>query len=321
LAILRRNVELEARLIDDLLDVTRIVRGKIELRPTIVDVHALITSAVDICQSDISAKRMKMTQALGAARCHAHGDAVRLQQIIWNLLRNAVKFTPDGGQITIRSDNDGDMLTISITDTGIGIAPDAMERIFSPFEQAARAITQQFGGLGLGLAISKRLAELHGGTVIAESDGLNRGSTFTICLPTVLAPSVKLDIARPRPGNGNIRQLRILLVEDHEDTRDSLSRLLSRHHSVRDVPGMAAALKAASGETFDLLISDVGLPDGSGLELMRELHDRCDIKGICLSGFGMDEDIARSTEAGFAHHITKPVDFHRLESIIHSLAS
>jgi CheY-like chemotaxis protein len=180
-------------------------------------------------------------------------------------------------------------------------------------------ITQQFGGLGLGLAISKKLAELHGGTVIAQSDGQGRGATFTLTLPAVAAPVAGLEIIKPAVPDERARRLKILLVEDHDDTRVSLTRLLSRAHTVRDVPSVESALKAADRESFDLVISDVGLADGSGLELMRSLRDRYALKGICLSGFGMEDDIARSAEAGFNHHLTKPIDFHKLETLIHSL--
>ncbi|HEX4054010.1 MAG TPA: ATP-binding protein [Tepidisphaeraceae bacterium] len=319
LALLCRNVELEARLIDDLLDLTRIVRGKIELRSDVIDVHAVIAHALETCRRDISAKRLEVSRTLCASEFHVNADAVRLQQILWNLLRNAVKFTPEGGRIIVRSHNEEGKICVSIIDTGIGIEAEAISRIFSPFEQAGRLITQRFGGLGLGLAISKRLAELHGGTVTARSEGHDRGATFTLTLPTVAVPATGRGIVQPPVAADGARQLKILLVEDHDDTRHSLTRLLSRRHIVRDAPTVEAALLAADREGFDLVISDIGLPDGSGLELMRSLRDRYGLKGICLSGFGMEEDIARSTEAGFYHHLTKPIDLNKLESIIHSL--
>ena len=227
---------MEARLIDDLLDLTRIVRGKIELRNSMVDVHSVIADALEICRSDISNKRLEVIQALRATESYVNGDAVRIQQILWNLIRNAVKFTPAGGQIIIRSHNDADKLCITIIDTGIGIEPEVIGRIFTPFEQAGQAITQQFGGLGLGLAISKRLAEMHGGTIIAQSEGPNRGATFILTLPAVATPQRRRDEAQPPAANYTARPLRILLVEDHEDTRQSLVRLLGRTHKVREAP-------------------------------------------------------------------------------------
>lgn len=320
LAVIRRNVELEARLIDDLLDLTRIVRGKLDFRPRVSDVHAILSDALDICRGDITAKKMRLTQRLDAKESHINADAVRVQQILWNLVRNAVKFTPEHGRIDIRTRNAEGKVIIEISDNGMGIDAEAMRRIFSPFEQAGRTISQRFGGLGLGLAISKRLAELHGGSLDAHSDGADRGSTFTLALPTVLAPSEVQAKTGPTTRENTPRQLRILLVEDHDDTRRGLVRFLGQRHTVRDVSNIEAALSAVGNEGFDLVISDVGLPDGSGLELMRSLRDRYKLQGICLSGFGMEDDIARSTEAGFRHHLTKPIDLSKLEAVIDSFA-
>jgi PAS domain S-box-containing protein len=322
LALLRRNVDLEARLIDDLLDLTRIVRGKIDLQPDLVDVHAIFNSSLEICRPEIGEKNIHLVQSLEARRWHANADAVRLQQILWNLIRNAVKFTPNDGRITVRSEDHDGMLRIFITDTGIGIEPDAIDRIFSPFEQADRFITRRFGGLGLGLAISRRLAELHGGTITAHSEGLDRGSTFILTIPLVdrPAPAIAHRSTPTAPANGGGRRLSILLVEDHLDTRESMVRLLGRKHQVRDVQNIELALEAARAEKFDLVISDIGLPDGSGLELMRQLRQRYNLKGICLSGFGMEDDIKRSVAAGFDHHLTKPIDLRKLEAAIETLA-
>lgn len=320
-ALLRRNIELEARLIDDLLDVTRIAQGKVELKPGIIEVHAVLGSALDICQADLQAKRQVLRTDLQASGTHIEGDAVRVQQILWNLLRNAVKFTPEGGQIIVRSSNSGGRLHVTITDTGIGIESNAIDKIFTPFEQADRLITRQFGGLGLGLTISRRLAELHGGTIVAQSEGRGRGASFTLTLPVVEAPSaVTTPLLKPRAAAGG-GGLKILLVEDHADTRKSMARLLGRTHTVRDVGNIEGALKAAENEAFDLVISDLGLPDGSGLDLMRQLRRQHGLQGICLSGFGMEEDLERSADAGFRHHLTKPVDLARLESVINSFAT
>jgi PAS domain S-box-containing protein len=324
LSLLRRNVELEARLIDDLLDLTRIVRGKVELKPDVVDAHAVLAAALDICQPELAGKNLRVTKQLDASQSFVHGDAVRLQQVLWNLVRNAVKFTPAGGRVTLRSENGDGMLRISISDTGIGIGADAIDRIFTPFEQAGRAITQQFGGLGLGLTISKRLVEMHHGTLSAQSAGPGKGATFTLALPVVApaAPAAQppAGAAPQGPAAPAGRSLKILLVEDHADTRRSMARLLGLRHTVRDVGSVAGALDAAAGEPFDLVISDLGLPDGSGLDLMRELRQRHGLQGICLSGYGMDDDLARSAEAGFRHHLTKPVDLHKLEKVIQAIS-
>ncbi|HTL28987.1 MAG TPA: ATP-binding protein [Tepidisphaeraceae bacterium] len=321
LAILRRNVELEARLIDDLLDLTGIVRGKLELRTQVVDMHAIIDQALEITRPEMSAKNIKLVETLAAENTRVNADAIRLQQVLWNLIRNAVKFTPEGGQIIVRTHNENGRLHVSISDTGIGIEPSEIARIFVPFEQGNRGITQHFGGLGLGLAISKRLTEMHGGTIVAVSEGRDRGSTFALSLPTVDQPVTESQRAPITGAKPSDRRLRILLVEDHDDTRLSMRRLLSTRHTVHDVRDIENALRAAQTEQFDLVISDLGLPDGSGLELMRQLRDQHGLKGICLSGFGMDEDIARSAEAGFYHHLTKPIDVNQLESVIESLGN
>ena len=321
LAMVRRNVELEARLIDDLLDITRIARGKIDFKPGLVDVHALVASSVDICRNDIQSKQLTLELQLDAAESYVDGDGVRIQQILWNLLRNSVKFTPEGGRITVRSSAGDGQLRIDVIDTGIGIDPESIHKLFTPFEQTNRFITQHFGGLGLGLTISRRLAELHGGTITCHSDGRDLGATFTLTLPAAPAPKGN---ARSCDGttaaSGPHRRLNILLVEDHHDTRHTMARLLGERHTVRAVGTLAAALRFAETEPFDLVISDLGLPDGSGLDLMRQLKSRQGVKGICLSGFGMEDDVAQSAEAGFSRHLTKPIDVRALEDAIDDLA-
>jgi PAS domain S-box-containing protein len=317
LEMIRRNVELEARLIDDLLDITRIVRGKIDLQLQPLDGHTALAKAVEICINDVRAKGLELVEAFGAVRTNITGDPVRVQQILWNLLRNAIKFTPEGGRIVVATDNDAQNLRISIVDSGIGIEPAALDKIFNPFEQADRGITRQFGGLGLGLAISRRLAELHGGTVTASSSGPGQGANFTLILPTVSAPMSSSDASR-RPGESDSTRLRILLVEDHRDTREVLCHILRKRHHVHDVENVAAALKAASQEQYDLVISDLGLPDGTGFDLMRALRQSQPLRGICLSGYGMEHDVRRSREAGFDTHLTKPVDLDKLESVVES---
>ncbi|HVT88007.1 MAG TPA: ATP-binding protein [Tepidisphaeraceae bacterium] len=320
LEMMRRNVQLEARLIDDLLDITRIVRGKIDLRSERVNMHAVIAQAIEICRSDNSARNLKILQELNADHFFVEGDSVRLHQILWNLIRNAIKFTPDGGTIRIGTSNQGQVLQLSVADTGIGIEPEMIDKLFTPFEQTSRIITQKFGGLGLGLAISKRLAELHGGSLFVSSRGRGYGSTFTLNLPCAAMAQNDESQITDKPVGRSPSQLQILLVEDHEDTRVSLALILGRKHAVREAESIGAALKAASEHRFDLVISDLGLPDGSGLELMRQLRQQYSLRGICLSGFGMEEDVSRSAAVGFDHHLTKPVDFNKLEAVIDSIS-
>lgn len=318
LRMMRRNIDLESRMIDDLLDVNRIARGKIELRRAVLDVHELLAAALRTSHGQIERKRLNVRLELRAARHHVMGDAVRIEQVFWNLLRNAVKFTPDDGRIDIRSSNESDTIRVEVADSGIGIAPEALPRIFDAFEQGGASITRQFGGLGLGLAICKALVGLHGGSIQAFSEGPGRGATFRVELHTVAPAQAPADQPTPDlPASRPERRLRILVVEDHADTANLFARLLgSLGYEVQCAGAVQDALQSARASDFDLVISDLGLPDGSVLELMRALRKQYHVKGICLSGYGMDEDIRRSREAGFAEHLTKPVDVQALQAAI-----
>jgi len=316
LATVRRNVELEARLIDDLLDLTRIARGKLKLDLQTADAHALVRSACEICNQG---EEVKLTIDLSATRHHVRGDPARLQQVFWNLLNNAYKFTPAGGRITVTSRNTPDgKLRVEVTDTGVGIDPELLPRIFAAFEQG-HTEARRFGGLGLGLAISKALVDAQGGRLAARSDGPGTGATFVVELPTVRAPVVR---PATQPGGADDasragRRLRILIVEDHEPTRYVMTKLLADlGHSPVSAGDVGSAMQAARDNPIDLVISDLGLPDGSGHELMKQIRRQYDVRGIALSGYGMEEDLRRSEEAGFAEHLTKPVDLGRLEAAI-----
>jgi hypothetical protein len=317
LATIRRNIDLERRLIDDLLDLTRIARGKLmlELRP--IDAHEAIAQVVEMCQPDAAEKQLEVELELRATSAWVAADSAKFQQIIWNLLKNAIKFTPERGRIVIGSSNEEtESLTIEVRDHGIGIEPEAIGRVFNAFEQGDQSFQNRHGGLGLGLAISKAIAEGHGSTLVATSDGRGRGTTFRLKMTATKPAAVK--VARsPRTAEMARRQLRILLVDDHADTCLALEKLLGRrgHHVVarRDV---GSAIEAATREAFDLLISDVGLPDGTGTELMARLRRTVALRGIAISGFGMNGDRERSLEAGFSAHLTKPVNFEQLERAI-----
>ena len=320
---IRRNVELEVRLIDDLLDLTRVSRGKLELNLQRTDVHDVLRQAVAICDSDLRGKQLTLTVDEAAAGTAVQADPARLQQILWNLLKNAVKFTDAGGRVAVRTYNDGNgdgcWLGVEVTDTGIGIEPAVLARIFAAFEQGGRQITRQFGGLGLGLAISRALAEQHGGTLTAASDGAGRGATFTLRLP--VAAAVAATAANPAPAGGcaadTLDGCRVLLVDDHLDTARAMGKLLKTWGcQVQTADTVAGALKAAEATRPDVLISDIGLPDGSGLDLIRQLLSRQSVRGIAVSGFGMEEDLARSRAAGFAQHLVKPVDVNRLRQTL-----
>lgn len=319
LAMIRRNIELETRLIDDLLDLTRIANGKLELHTAAVDLHAILARAVEICRPAIDAKQQRLVLHLHAQQTGSVGDAVRLQQVLWNLLRNAVKFTPTGGTINVTSENlDGGMLQFEVRDTGIGFEPEAESKLFQAFEQSGRGITRQFGGLGLGLTISRSIVEAHGGTIYGRSDGPGSGAVFTVTLP--LRNGAVSKPVRPAAADGVLesrRGLEILIVEDHMDTRTTLQRLLERRgYKVTAATSAEEALAAAGAAQFDLVISDLGLPDMTGNELMALLRDRHGLLGIAVSGYGMEEDVNRSRDAGFVHHLTKPIQLDRLTELI-----
>ena len=319
-ASIRRNVELESRLISDLLDLTRIARGKLQLDEQDVDLHLVVRSAIDICQREASAR---LVVDLGAGRHTVRGDATRLQQVFWNLVTNAMKFTGPEGVITVRSaDVEGDRVRVEVSDTGVGIDPVVLPKLFNAFEQGEARVGTNRSGLGLGLAISRQLAELHGGTVTAWSSGRGEGATFTVELPVVAAAAPEPVDVGPAPAPEAEQSLRVLLVEDHEPTLTVMTKLLRRlGHRVTGATSVASATAAASRNGFDVIISDLGLPDGSGLDVMRRLRDRYAGRAIALTGYGMESDIAASQEAGFAEHLTKPVDFATLAETLRRVAA
>ncbi|MGI9086315.1 MAG: PAS domain-containing hybrid sensor histidine kinase/response regulator [Chthoniobacterales bacterium] len=317
LEVLQRNVELEALLIDDLLDLTRIAHGKLELHNDAVDVHTSLEHALIISKAELEAKNLTVTRRFEAREHHCWADAARLQQVFWNLVKNAAKFTPPGGRLDLSTRNDQThQIVVEISDNGVGIEPDLLPRIFDAFEQGGRDITSQFGGLGLGLAISKRVIDLHGGTINAISPGPGQGSTFTIVLHAI--ETSLLDRAVNLPLETSVTaSVKILLVEDHADTARVLRRILeSSGYSVVHADSITKGRAIAAGEVFDLVISDLGLPDGSGLDLMRGLRATHGLTGIALSGFGTAEDVAASFAAGFNEHLTKPVDWPQLRAAI-----
>jgi PAS domain S-box-containing protein len=314
---IRKNVELEARLIDDMLDLTRITRGKLALESKPVDIHAALHDAAGTVHTEVTQKKIELVLNLNAARPVVTGDAVRLRQIFWNILKNAVKFTPNGGRIWVGTKTaPDDKIAVTITDTGMGIEPDDLERIFGAFAQG----THQFGGLGLGLAISRALVELHTGIIRAESPGKGMGATFSIELP--LAKEMKKEETRVLPAKAPAKRIDgkgicILLVEDHEPTRTSLTLLLlRRNYKVIPVGTLSEARRLLEKKKFNLLISDIGLPDGSGCDLMEETGQHLQLKGIALTGYGMEQDITRSKAAGFVAHLTKPVHIESLDNAL-----
>jgi PAS domain S-box-containing protein len=318
---MRRNIELEARLIDDLLDVTRIAHGKFDLRTETVDIHDALEHAISISAADVLNKNLELTKRLQAVDHYCLADGTRLQEVFWNVLRNAVKFTPEGGKITISTRNDDHQnLVIEFSDTGPGIDPQLQSRIFDIFEQGDKSSGAGSGGLGLGLAISKRIIDLHHGAIAVQSDGPGAGATFIITLQAIKAPPGNTATQKPEPAFLASAPAKILVVEDHTDTGEVLRRILQgMSYDVTLSKTLRNARALAAQQNFDLLISDIGLPDGSGLELMRDFQERQKISGIALSGFGAQEDVAASAAAGFAVHLTKPIDLDQLRRAIAQL--
>jgi len=291
-----------------------------------VSVNEIAKRAYEICREEATAKEIAVEFDLHAESAFVEADPARLQQVFWNLIKNAVKFTPEHGRITIETRNPtSEQIEVRIKDTGIGIEADKLDRIFNAFEQGQLSITRRFGGLGLGLAISKAMVEAHGGRIRAESGGKDRGATFTIILKTVKAPVV------PVSGDGDgtrrdekrevaeSKRHRVLVVDDHEDTCTGMKMMLQRRgYDITVAHNADQALEKAEEQEFDLLISDIGLPDRSGYELMKELSSK-GLRGIALSGFGSELDIIKARAAGFSEHLTKPINFDKLDETIRGL--
>jgi signal transduction histidine kinase len=331
--IIAKNVSLEARLIDDMLDLTRIAHGKLTLDMKPLDVHASLQHALSLVRAEIDQKEISLALDLKAERCVVVGDDVRLKQVFWNVIKNAAKFTPWGGKITIETATspENDQIAITISDTGIGMNRLELARIFEAFSQGDHALQggpHRFGGIGLGLAISQVMVKRHLGSISAISEGSNKGTSFLIQLPlmqTKEGSPMPGDDAMAAPaahgGNPSERQRRILLVEDHAPTSNALAELLTRRrYKVVATSCVAEARAAADMEEFDILISDIGLPDGNGYELMSELGNRQRLVGIALTGYGMENDLSRSQAAGFAAHLIKPIGIEALDRALSTVS-
>ena len=322
-AIIRRNIELEARLIDDMLDLTRISRGKLEVNLRQVDLHELLHNAAQPCEEERAVKDITLHWRLVASHRTLQGDSARLQQVFWNLLKNALKFTPAHGTVTISTKDTAHGITVEISDTGIGLEPHLAEKIFDAFEQGGSEITRRFGGLGLGLAISKALVDAHGGTIHASSNAPASGATFTVTLPVTPADEAGHHEAEPpraKKPEADRRELTVLLVEDHADSAFFIKRMLeaSGYRAVL-AENIADAKKIFETESIDAMVSDLGLPDGKGTDLMKWIAGTRPIPAIALSGYGMEHDVENSLQAGFAKHLTKPVDLDKLEQALATL--
>ena len=313
-----RNVQLEARLIDDLLDLTRISTGKIALHQQRVDGHTVASDALSIAGSDVHRKKLSVTTDWSAKEHHIWADPIRIEQVFWNLINNAVKFTGAGGEIRLQTWNEDGHFHFAITDTGIGIEPGKQESLFNAFEQGERGTSRQFGGLGLGLSICKNLVELHGGTIKVNSRGRSFGTTAMVRLKCY--KGAEGSSTSDTTSGVKAPSLRLLLVEDHIDTQRVLGRLLAQlGHQVSVAGNVEEALRSCRAQSFDVIISDIGLPDGTGYDVISGAKLLQDVQGIALTGYGMSEDVRRSKEAGFDFHLTKPVDVAELRSVLGKL--
>ncbi len=304
LPMIRRNVALEARLIDDLLDLTAITAGKLHLQLRPLDLHLLVRRVQDMLEQERRKKEVALEADLQGQPAWVMGDEARLQQVLWNLLRNAIKFTPPGGRVRLSSRHEDGWVVVTCEDSGIGIEPEALPRIFRAFEQADRDVSQRYGGLGLGLAIARGLVLEHGGSLAADSAGRGQGATFTLRLR---AHAPQVPAATPGPVEATGGGWRLLLVEDSPDAAEALVLVLQDYgYRVTHAATCAEALRVAAAQTFDVVLTDLGLPDGSGIEVGQALGPRWPV--VALSGYGASPDLRRTALAGFAGHLVKPAD-------------
>lgn len=320
LGIVDRQTRVLTRLVDDLLDISRIAGGKVQLRKETVLVTDALRHAIEASEPIVAAGSHQLTVTFPDTPIAVHADPVRLQQIVMNLVTNAAKYTPAGGKIHVAAERDGDAVRISVSDSGVGIAPQHLETVFEMFSQLAPALERSQGGLGIGLALVRGLVHLHGGTIEAHSAGEGLGSQFVVRLPIADAPSVAAH-AEDTPDIGRRKQgARIVLVDDNEDSVESLAMLLDSvgcdvHTATDGISGLELALSIQP----DAVLLDIGLPGMSGYDVAREIRRRETSRRtvlIAVSGWGQDEDKRAAVAAGFDHHLTKPVEFGALTALL-----
>jgi signal transduction histidine kinase len=322
---IERNARLQARLVDDLLDISRIVSGKLRIEWEPVDLCAVVGLATEPVRAEASARDIQLAVELPDGPLVVQGAPLRLQQVVWNLLSNAVKFTTRGGRVVVRVWREGGEARVEVSDTGVGIAPAFLPHVFDRFRQADGSTTRQYGGLGLGLAIVRALSELHGGWVVAESEGEGRGSRFTFGLPCAVAAdegAVPEPEAEPEATDGVVR---VLVVDDSSETLELLETLFThKGYEVFGAGSAAEAVRAADERRPGLIISDISMPGTDGYALLAELRRMPGLEAvpaIALTGHAMDEDRERALAAGFAVHIPKPVDPDELLRIVRRLTA
>ncbi|HLL77568.1 MAG TPA: PAS domain S-box protein [Pyrinomonadaceae bacterium] len=333
--VIRRNARMQVQMIDDLLDVSRIVTGKLRMTVQPVDLGSVIIAAVEGLRPAAEAKEIRFQLQLDSPAGQVSGDPDRLQQVAWNLVSNAIKFTPRGGRVLVRLERVRSQVEVAVSDTGRGIAPEFLSHVFERFRQADATTTRVYGGLGLGLSIVRQLVELHGGTVRVESAGEGQGSTFTVSLPLAAVRGAAEDAGAVRPQSftpsdfacpPQLGGLRVLVADDEEDTCEVLQAIIeSCGARVRTVNSAAAALRAMEEESFDVLISDIGMPEEDGYSLIAKVRALDTERGggipaAALTAYAGEEDRIRTLRSGFQIHVPKPVSPNELVAVVANLA-
>ena len=320
MAVIERNARAQATIIQDLLDMSAIISGKVRLDSQPLDIATVVQASIDTAMPAAQAKQITVEAAIDAAEpVMVAGDSSRLQQVLWNLLSNAVKFTPRGGRISVRVTRDAANAEIEVSDTGAGITPAFLPYVFDRFRQADASTTRRHGGLGLGLSIVKQLVELHGGTIRVSSEGDGKGATFVVSLPLAAGTATRADDAE-------MAGLRVLVVDDDDDARDMVRRLLEDRRSVVSTAATAAeALKMLGEKRFDVLVSDIGMPGEDGHTFMRRVRALApgaggDIPAVAVTAYARPEDRAKALSAGFQLHVSKPVDPRELFALVARVA-
>lgn len=322
---MRRQVVHLARLVDDLLDVARITRGTIDLRMQEVDVKKIVAGAVETSRPLVEAHGHDLSVSLPPEPLRVKGDPVRLTQVVTNLLNNAAKYTPDRGSVSVSAETEGDEVVLRVCDTGSGIAPEMLPRVFDLFVQADRSLDRAQGGLGIGLTLVRRLVEMHGGTVQALSEGLGMGSELVVRMPVLAAEQTEAREPATEPEEDMTPEVestgrRVLVVDDNADAAGTLAMLLKLGgHEVRVAHDGHAALEAAGSFAPEIVLLDIGLPGLDGYEVAKRMRSRPETAAallVAVSGYGQEEDRRRSREAGFDHHLIKPVDFQVLRDVL-----
>lgn len=318
---IERNAWLQARLIDDLLDTSRIATGKLQFEPRPADLNFAVKAALETVRALAASRNIELSVNLSPAMVVVMGEPVRLQQIAWNLVSNAIKFTEPGGKVTISTEVDDAEARLLVADTGIGIAPDFLPHVFDRFRQADGSTSRRHGGLGLGLAIADALAKMHGGRLEARSDGEGKGSTFLFHIGLIGTEPIAVEEIKQK--SLSLKDLKVLIVEDSEDTLTLLGAMFSREGAHATTATSAdEALRWTSTNQPDLVISDIGMPDVDGYELLERLKEMPKMNGIpaiAISGYASDEDRRKAISVGYLALVPKPIDVDALFTLIHDL--